>query len=430
MNPIEQLVGKWRNRGTLSATPYERAESKIYQLCADELAAALAAEPPVDAIIARCKSHLCGGIDEQLFPELADDAERRYEGTIAVLQSDIQALLDLLAARATDLKLLKSRTAQDFLPPQVNVTPAQVRAATEAFFLHKRQGQAAPVGDWLESQEFYEMCQTYRHLPVQDQGGVVEAFNGLREAIRKNTDGRLLPDLSKLGKEPQPTAAQPMSVERLAEIRRNYRLYNYEPACRAFAELLAELDRVRQPAGEHSPDCICVPCADKRVSKSFEQLSQPAVPARCGLCNHHPCTCTLGQRDAAPSGEPPTAEQRFDETVAVLKQFGPRIKSFDEAFAEPAAPPSADGLREQEFTLELARSLYEEHDDDDFEKLALDSIERSFWLQIAVNVMPIITAHITEQKRLAWNDALHALWLMDDGQDVKIPHKALEALRR
>ena len=47
--------------------------------------------------VAEIKSHLFGGIDEQLFPELAD-MERRYEATIAVLQADIQFLLDTAGA--------------------------------------------------------------------------------------------------------------------------------------------------------------------------------------------------------------------------------------------------------------------------------------------------------------------------------------------
>lgn len=36
---------------------------------------------------------------------------------------------------------------------------------------------------FLESRDFYELCQIYRHMPVEKPGDVVEAFETLKNAI-------------------------------------------------------------------------------------------------------------------------------------------------------------------------------------------------------------------------------------------------------
>ena len=40
--------------------------------------------------------------------------------------------------------------------------------------------------DKLESQEFYELMQAYRHVPLADQKSVVSAFENIKKFIRKN----------------------------------------------------------------------------------------------------------------------------------------------------------------------------------------------------------------------------------------------------
>ena len=36
---------------------------------------------------------------------------------------------------------------------------------------------------WLNSQDFYELMQTYRHTPLSDQNGVCRAFDAVKKAI-------------------------------------------------------------------------------------------------------------------------------------------------------------------------------------------------------------------------------------------------------
>ena len=50
-----------------------------------------------------------------------------------------------------------------------------------------------PVEDWLESQDFYELMQAYRHTPVIYQSRTVSAFEDVKAAIRAHqTDWREL----------------------------------------------------------------------------------------------------------------------------------------------------------------------------------------------------------------------------------------------
>jgi hypothetical protein len=71
-------------------------------VCSDPRMTANPNDPPIAAElddlqrVAAIKKHLFGDVSETLFPELMSDDARRYEGTIAVLQSDIQFLLDTL----------------------------------------------------------------------------------------------------------------------------------------------------------------------------------------------------------------------------------------------------------------------------------------------------------------------------------------------
>lgn len=40
--------------------------------------------------------------------------------------------------------------------------------------------------DYLDSEEFYNLMQDYRHTPIQDQYGIVKAFEAVKNGIRKN----------------------------------------------------------------------------------------------------------------------------------------------------------------------------------------------------------------------------------------------------
>ena len=37
--------------------------------------------------------------------------------------------------------------------------------------------------EWLDSEEFYNLCQEYRHAHILDQHGVVQKFDALKDAI-------------------------------------------------------------------------------------------------------------------------------------------------------------------------------------------------------------------------------------------------------
>ena len=41
----------------------------------------------------------------------------------------------------------------------------------------------SPLRAWLESREFYELMQAYRHAPVVPQSAVAEAYAAVQEAI-------------------------------------------------------------------------------------------------------------------------------------------------------------------------------------------------------------------------------------------------------
>lgn len=38
---------------------------------------------------------------------------------------------------------------------------------------------------WLESEEFYNLCQAYRHVPITDQQAATQAFEDLKNQIRE-----------------------------------------------------------------------------------------------------------------------------------------------------------------------------------------------------------------------------------------------------
>jgi len=44
---------------------------------------------------------------------------------------------------------------------------------------------AGKLREWLNSGEFYELMQTYRHAPYTHQQVVVETYNAVRDAIVK-----------------------------------------------------------------------------------------------------------------------------------------------------------------------------------------------------------------------------------------------------
>lgn len=41
---------------------------------------------------------------------------------------------------------------------------------------------------WLDSKEFYELMQTYRHLPLAKSTEVLEAFYAIKDAISTQVD--------------------------------------------------------------------------------------------------------------------------------------------------------------------------------------------------------------------------------------------------
>lgn len=43
---------------------------------------------------------------------------------------------------------------------------------------------SAEVDDVLEDQEFFELMQAYRHVPLQNQKAVVETYEAVKEYIR------------------------------------------------------------------------------------------------------------------------------------------------------------------------------------------------------------------------------------------------------
>lgn len=43
-----------------------------------------------------------------------------------------------------------------------------------------------PEGDFLDSQDFYELMQRYRHSPAVPQESVVQAFEAVKEYVRKH----------------------------------------------------------------------------------------------------------------------------------------------------------------------------------------------------------------------------------------------------
>ena len=55
--------------------------------------------------------------------------------------------------------------------------------------LETRQKQLAEV---LNSQEFYELMQTYRHAPINNQADVVSAFDAVRRFILSSVKRLLL----------------------------------------------------------------------------------------------------------------------------------------------------------------------------------------------------------------------------------------------
>lgn len=44
------------------------------------------------------------------------------------------------------------------------------------------------LDEWLESREFYELMQTYRHTPASDIKGTSRAFNKIKEAISEKAE--------------------------------------------------------------------------------------------------------------------------------------------------------------------------------------------------------------------------------------------------
>lgn len=43
------------------------------------------------------------------------------------------------------------------------------------------------IFDWLEEQDFYELMQIYRHAPLVPQAEVREAFEAVKDYIRKQS---------------------------------------------------------------------------------------------------------------------------------------------------------------------------------------------------------------------------------------------------
>ena len=50
--------------------------------------------------------------------------------------------------------------------------------------IFRRQENAPPPEDILDQEDFYNLMQTYRHAKVEDQRGVVDAFEAVKTYIR------------------------------------------------------------------------------------------------------------------------------------------------------------------------------------------------------------------------------------------------------